>query len=37
MGMGAKALEAVKGGDITIVPQRFEKVWDNWLTDIRDW
>ncbi|KAL7541655.1 hypothetical protein ACHAXR_011106 [Thalassiosira sp. AJA248-18] len=36
-GMGAKALEAVKGGDITIVPQRFEKVWYGWLTDIRDW
>jgi len=36
-GMGAKALEAVKGGDITIVPQRFEKVWYSWLTDVRDW
>eukprot|EP00585_Thalassiosira_rotula_P005584 CAMPEP_0196146536 /NCGR_PEP_ID=MMETSP0910-20130528/23250_1 /TAXON_ID=49265 /ORGANISM="Thalassiosira rotula, Strain GSO102" /LENGTH=1100 /DNA_ID=CAMNT_0041408749 /DNA_START=146 /DNA_END=3448 /DNA_ORIENTATION=- len=36
-GMGAKALEAVKGGDIQIVPQRFEKVWYGWLTDIRDW
>ena len=36
-GMGAKALEAVKGGDIQIVPSRFEKVWFNWLTDIRDW
>ena len=35
--MGAKALEAVKGGDITIVPNRFEKVWYSWLTDIRDW
>ena len=36
-GMGAKALEAVKGGDIKIVPARFEKVWYGWLTDIRDW
>ena len=36
-GMAAKALEAVKGGDITIVPQRFEKVWYGWLTDPRDW
>ena len=36
-GMGAKALEAVKGGNITIVPNRFEKVWYSWLTDIRDW
>jgi len=36
-GMGAKALEAVKGGDIKIVPARFEKVWYSWLTDVRDW
>ncbi|KAK1741008.1 valine-tRNA ligase [Skeletonema marinoi] len=36
-GMGAKALAAVKDGDITIVPSRFEKVWYGWLTDIRDW
>lgn len=36
-GMGAKALDAVKNGDITIVPNRFEKVWYGWLTDIRDW
>lgn len=35
--MGAKALEAVKGGDIQIVPPRFEKVWYGWLTNIRDW
>jgi len=36
-GMGAKALAAVKEGDIQIVPSRFEKVWYNWLTDVRDW
>lgn len=36
-GMGAKALEAVQSGDIRIVPQRFEKVWYGWLTNIRDW
>ena len=36
-GMGSKALDAVKSGDITIVPSRFEKVWYGWLTDIRDW
>ena len=35
--MGSKALDAVKNGDITIVPSRFEKVWYGWLTDIRDW
>jgi valyl-tRNA synthetase len=36
-GMGAKALQAVQEGDISIFPQRFEKIWYNWLTDIRDW
>lgn len=36
-GMGAKALEAVKNGDIHIVPQRFDKTWFNWLEDIHDW
>ena len=36
-GMGAKALKAVEEGDIQIVPQRFEKIWNNWLTDIHDW
>jgi valyl-tRNA synthetase len=36
-GMGAKALKAVEDGDIKIVPQRFDKIWNNWLTDIHDW
>ena len=36
-GMGAKALKAVEDGDIKIVPQRFDKIWYNWLSDIRDW
>jgi valyl-tRNA synthetase len=36
-GMGAKALKAVQDGDIKIVPQRFDKIWSNWLTDIHDW
>ena len=36
-GMGAKALKAVEDGDIQIVPQRFDKIWNNWLTDIHDW
>lgn len=35
--MGAKALKAVEDGDIEIVPSRFNKVWNNWLTDIHDW
>jgi valyl-tRNA synthetase len=36
-GMGAKALKAVEDGDIKIVPERFNKIWYNWLEDIRDW
>ncbi len=31
------ALEAVKNGVIRVRPERFEKVYINWLTDIRDW
>lgn len=36
-GMGAKALKAVQDGDIKIVPQRFDKIWYNWLNDVHDW
>ncbi|KAJ1428256.1 tRNA synthetases class I-domain-containing protein [Ochromonadaceae sp. CCMP2298] len=36
-GMGAKAVEAVRSGDIKIIPERFEKVWYNWLENIHDW
>ena len=31
------ALEAVKDGRIKIVPERFEKVYYNWLENIKDW
>ncbi|HEU0297016.1 MAG TPA: valine--tRNA ligase [Anaerolineales bacterium] len=31
------ALEAVKDGRIRIVPERFEKVYYNWMENIRDW
>lgn len=31
------ALEAVRDGRIRIVPERFEKVYFNWLENIRDW
>jgi valyl-tRNA synthetase len=31
------ALEAVRDGHIRIVPERFEKVYFNWLENIRDW
>ena len=35
--MAKLALEAVRNGKITIVPDRFVKVWEHWLTDIQDW
>jgi valyl-tRNA synthetase len=35
--MAAKGLAAVRGGDIRIIPERFEKVYYNWLDNIRDW
>jgi len=31
------ALAAVSSGDIRIVPERFEKVYNRWLENIRDW
>jgi valyl-tRNA synthetase len=31
------ALEAVRDGRIEIIPERFEKVYFNWLENIRDW
>ncbi len=35
--MAKMALEAVHSGRIHIVPERFGKVWDNWLENIRPW
>jgi len=32
-----KGLQAVKNGDIRIVPEHFEKVYYNWLENIDDW
>jgi valyl-tRNA synthetase len=31
------ALKAVSDGHIKIVPERFEKIYNNWLENIRDW
>jgi valyl-tRNA synthetase len=31
------ALAATRGGRTRILPERFEKVWEHWLTEIRDW
>ncbi len=35
--LAAAALEATRSGRTTILPRRFDKVWENWLTNIRDW
>ncbi|MBN1450009.1 MAG: valine--tRNA ligase [Anaerolineales bacterium] len=35
--LAEKALATVKNGDIRIVPERFEKVYYNWLENIKDW
>ena len=35
--LASAALEAVKEGQIKIVPERFTKVYYNWLENIRDW
>ncbi|HEU4921157.1 MAG TPA: valine--tRNA ligase [Candidatus Limnocylindrales bacterium] len=35
--LAARALEATRGGRTTIVPERFVKVWEHWMTNIRDW
>ncbi len=31
------ALKAVKHGDVKILPKRFEKIYYNWMENIRDW
>jgi valyl-tRNA synthetase len=36
-GMAARAVDAVRQGDIKILPDRFEKTWYNWLENIHDW
>ena len=35
--MADMGLEAVRSGRITIIPERFTKVYYNWLENIRDW
>ena len=31
------ALEATRSGETAILPPRFEKTWEHWMTNIRDW
>jgi valyl-tRNA synthetase len=35
--LAAAALEATREGRTQILPERFVKVWEHWLTEIRDW
>jgi valyl-tRNA synthetase len=35
--LAEKALAATREGKTTIVPAHFEKTWEHWLTEIRDW
>lgn len=35
--LAEKALQSVQNGDIKIVPEYFEKVYYNWLENIKDW
>lgn len=32
-----RALDATRSGRTRILPERFEKTWEHWLTNIRDW
>ncbi|MDY6874518.1 MAG: class I tRNA ligase family protein, partial [Chloroflexota bacterium] len=35
--MAKKALDTVRDGEIEIIPERFKKVYYNWMKNIRDW
>jgi valyl-tRNA synthetase len=35
--LAAAALEATRSGRTAILPERFVKVWEHWMTTIRDW
>lgn len=35
--LAEKALEAVEKGELTIMPERFEKIYNHWLSNIKDW
>ena len=35
--LAAAALEATQSGRTAILPERFVKVWEHWMTTIRDW
>ncbi|MFP5343735.1 MAG: valine--tRNA ligase [Candidatus Limnocylindria bacterium] len=35
--LAERALEATRSGRIRILPERFDRTWEHWLTGIRDW
>ena len=35
--LAAAALEATRAGRTQILPERFVKTWEHWMTNIRDW
>ncbi len=35
--LAEKALAAVREGDIRFIPEKWTKVYENWMTNIRDW
>jgi valyl-tRNA synthetase len=35
--LAGPALEAVRRGEVRLHPERWVKVWENWLENIRDW
>ena len=35
--LAAPAIDAVRDGDIRLIPARFEKTYYNWMENIRDW
>ncbi len=36
-GMAKRSVDAVKNGDLKIIPKDHEKTWFHWLENIRDW
>ncbi|XP_054779701.1 valine--tRNA ligase, chloroplastic/mitochondrial 2 isoform X2 [Prosopis cineraria] len=35
--LAERALQAVEKGELTIIPERFEKIYNHWLSNIKDW
>lgn len=35
--MASKAKDAVKSGELKIIPSRYKKIWYHWMENITDW